>query len=182
MKTENQVCTAQQSERLKELGVTAPSLHVWYKMKYPASEEAFAKNRANCLITPTGDSHDRFIMHYIDNENAAFHWSEGTYTDGWDHSRCELEGEGLPAYTVAELAEMLPKYYPTWRFPIGDEEKWVATVICSPKPPGIDDIHTAHEFDRFGDTQAEALATLLIALLETEVITPEEVNNRLNNL
>jgi len=88
----------------------------------------------------------------------------------------------VAAYSVAELSQMLPDYYPSWRFPVhtGGPLKWVATVICWPKPQGIDDIHTASEFDRIGDTQAEALANLLIALLETEVITPEEVNQRLS--
>lgn len=87
------------------------------------------------------------------------------------------------AFTVAELSEMLPDYYPSWRFEVttGGPKKWVATVICSPKPPGIDDIHTASEFDRHGDTQAEALATLLIALLETGTVTPEQINQRLLN-
>lgn len=85
------------------------------------------------------------------------------------------------AFNVAELAVMLPIHYPSWRFPVPGKGKdmWIATVICEPKPPGLDDIHTAHEFDRMADTQAQALATLLIALLVTEAITPEEVNDRL---
>ena len=84
------------------------------------------------------------------------------------------------AFNVAELGVMLPDYYPSWRFKFKDKSKWIATVICSPKPNGIDDIHTAHEFDRIADTQAEALATLLIALLEENIITAEEVNQNLN--
>lgn len=90
--------------------------------------------------------------------------------------------EQYAAYTGAELGQMLPDYYVSWRFQvhINGPLKWIATVICAPKPPGIDDIHTASEFDRFGDTQAEALSNLLISLLETGVITPEEVNERLS--
>jgi hypothetical protein len=87
-----------------------------------------------------------------------------------------------PAYTVAELSQMLPDYYPSWRFPNPykpDKPVWIATVICKPKPPGIDDVHTASEFDRFADTQAEALATLLISLLETGTIKKDDVNARL---
>ena len=90
----------------------------------------------------------------------------------------------VAAFTVAELSVMLPDYYPSWRFKVNEssgELKWVVTVICSPKPPGIDDIHTAHAFDRLGKTQAEALATLLIALLDTKVISVDEVNQRLLN-
>jgi hypothetical protein len=89
--------------------------------------------------------------------------------------------EWIPAFTVAELSQMLPDYYLSWRFEETRSGKklWIATAIAAPKPPGIDDIHTVHEFDRFGHTQAEALATLLISLLNCEVITIQEVNRRL---
>lgn len=178
MKIEDQVCTPEQANRFKELGVTAQSLHQWWKMKYPASEEAFAKNRANCLITPTGDNHDRFIMHYIDNENAAFHWEEGTYNDGWDHSRCELEEGPLAAYNVAELGKMLPDWilrgdvdaitesgHGIGSWPTGTN--WGARVDYNIKKT------------EFFPTEAQARAYLLIHLLESNLITTEEINNRL---
>lgn len=94
----------------------------------------------------------------------------------------DFTGNPSSAFTVAELSVMLPDYYPSWRFKVNEsseERKWIATIICSPKPPGADDIHTESSFDRYGKTQAEALATLLIALLETEAINVEEVNARL---
>lgn len=94
----------------------------------------------------------------------------------------DFSGDPSSAFTVSELGAMLPDYYPSWRFKVNessDERKWIATVICGPKPSGIDDIHTANEFDRYAKTQAEALATLLIALLDIKYITPEEVNARL---
>lgn len=157
MKLEDQVCTPEQAKRLKELGITTPSLHQWWKMKYPASEESFAKSRANCLITPTGDNHDRFIMHYIDNENAAFHWEEGTYTDGWDHSRCELEEGPLAAYNVAELGEMLPDEAHTIR--LGN--KWFSDAMETDMPGGG------------APTEAQERAALLIHLIESNLITIE---------
>jgi hypothetical protein len=113
------------------------------------------------------------------------------------HSLYYLNGRGYPieawvlegdtkkffsAYTVAEISQMLPDYYPSWRFKKSEQSTeiiWVATVICGPKPEGIDNIRTASAFDRYGKTQAEALATLLIALLETETITAEDCNKRL---
>jgi hypothetical protein len=165
MKIENQVCSAQQAQRLKELGITAPSLHQWWKMKYPASEESFAKNRANCLITPTGDNHDRFIMHYIDNENARFRWDEGTYTHGWDHSRCELEEGPLAAYNVAELGEMLPQGYHTYNSELG-KDKWGAMDSSD------EDFTLADGTSLYAETEAEARAAMLIHLLEKKLITP----------
>lgn len=107
-----------------------------------------------------------------------------THSDWGVMPRKSIDFSGNPssAFTVAELFVMLPDYYPSWRFKVceaTEERKWIATVICGPKPPGIDDIHTAHEFDRFAGTQAEAMATLLIALLDIKYITPDEVNARL---
>lgn len=173
MKIEDQVCTPEQANRFKELGVTAQSLHQWWKMKYPASEEAFAKNRANCLITPTGDNHDRFIMHYIDNENAAFHWEEGTYNDGWDHSRCELEEGPLPAYNVAELGMMLPPGNGFYVYPGYD---------CKMSIIQFDKAISACFYDvpdfRL-ETEAQSRAAMLIHLIENNLITTEEINNRL---
>lgn len=173
MKLQDQVCTLEQANRFKELGVTAQSLHQWWKMKYPASEEAFAKNRANCLITPTGDNHDRFIMHYIDNENAAFHWEEGTYNDGWDHSRCELEEGPLAAYNVAELGMMLPSGNGFYVYPGYD---------CKMSILQFDKAITANFYgvpDFRLETEAQSRAAMLIHLLESNLITTEEINNRL---
>lgn len=151
MKLIDQVCTMYQGNRLKELGVTVSPIFSHFK----------TASHAGIALT------DMYVRH-IHILTGSGYWED--------------EIELIPAYSVAELATMLPDYYPSWRFKVNessDDCKWVATIICGPKPPGIDDIHTAHEFDRFGKTQAEALATLLIALLETNVITADEVNKRL---
>lgn len=145
----NQCCTLEQSKNLKLLGVKQVAAFSWYIATDRDDTPGF--NRAS------------------ENGCAICGHPVAPYI------------EEVSAFTVAELCQMLPDYYPSWRFEVhtGGPKKWVATVICSPKPPGIDDIHTASEFDSWGDTQAESLATLLIALLETEVITPDEVNKRL---
>lgn len=90
------------------------------------------------------------------------------------------------AFTVAELGQMLPQYYPSWRFleEGGQNEFWIATIIGQPEgytrdKEDVYDIRTVAAFDRYGKTQAEALAALLISLLETKTITAEEVNKRL---
>lgn len=124
---------------------------------------------------------DRLKELGIAQESLLYH----THSDKWGvmpRTSIDFSGDPSSAFTVAELSVMLPDYYPSWRFKVSEsseQRKWIATVICSPKPPGIDDIHTAHEFDRYAKTQAEALATLLIALLDIKYITPEEVNARL---
>jgi hypothetical protein len=154
MNLDEQVCTLEQARLLKTLGI-----------RQDVSYAAWLKN--NCQ-----------------DETEFWCWpviSPGVSHQGYS-SPAKYCLEGFSAFTVAELAVMLPDYYPSWRFKKDEksqERLWIVTVICGPKPPGIDDIHTAHEFDRHGKTQAEALATLLIALLETETITPAEVNERL---
>lgn len=180
MKIQDQVCTASQAEKLKQLGITAPSLHIWHKLKFPASEEGFAKRRANCLITPTGDNIDRFIMHYIDDEHASFHWEEGTHDGGQDHSRCEIDDDGYPAYTVAELGQMLPDEY--LRNDIDkDFEMQHGRGVW---PTGT---NWGARFERssggteFFPTEAQARAHLLIHLLESKLTTPEETNKRLTH-
>lgn len=164
MKIENQVCTIEQAKRLKELGVTAPPIHLWYELKFPANDDGdFAKRLTNCIITPTGDNLDRFIMHYIDDETAAFHWSEGTHDGGQDHSRCELDGDPLPAYTVAELSIMLGKRIKD-TFLHGPTLMWTQQKSMNP------DMWTY---------QAHCYANWLIHLLETKDVTSEQINQRL---
>lgn len=178
MNIEKQVCTFEQGKRLNELGLTIPSLHQWWKMKYPANENGFARNRAKCLITPTGDNLDRFIMHYIDNDNAQFHWDEGTYNDGWDHSRCELEDGPLNAYNVSELGEMLGEYIECVnKAPAGFWRACFAHPTIDSRERNYGTGTTC--FERGADSEAEARAHLLIYLLENNLITAEQVNERL---
>lgn len=174
MRLQDQVCTLEQAKRLKELGVVAPSLHTWGLLKFPANENGdFAKRRAKCLRTDTGDNLDRFIMHFIDDETAQYHWSEGTHDGGYDHSRCELDGEDYHAYSVAELGVILqdmPMINQHGKFEI----KAHKSVFPFPQ--------IKEGFEWFvvrGDTEAEARAAMLIYLLEQGLISADEVNTRL---
>lgn len=163
MKIEQQVCTYEQGLKLKQLGIKADSYFTWME----------------CLLTNDGDNFLKWWAVFRPNDGEFDYMSDMQKPEGYeDEEEFETDRE-CSAYTVAELCQMLPAYYLSWRFPADGGEKWIATVIASPKPPGVDDIHTLHEFDRYGDTQAEALATLLIALLETGAVTIEEVNSKI---
>lgn len=149
MDISKQCCNLEQAKLLKSLGVIQESVFYFH----PSYVGIIIKGTN---VTKTGTQHKRVS---VSNDKAS-----------------------TSAFTVAELCVMLPNYYPSWRFEVvkgGTEVKWIATIIAGPNPPSPDDIHTLHEFDRYGKTQAEALATLLIALLETGAITAEEVNQRL---
>lgn len=176
MKLENQVCTAEQAKRLNELGVYGESLHKWHKLKFPANEDAFSKHRANCLITETNDNIDRFIMHYIDYEAAQYHWSEGTHDGGQDHSRCEIDDDGYPAFNVAELGAILPNegYYVYTGYDCKSSIiKFDNKVGFNPKYESVK--------SAIMETEAQSRAALLIYLLENKLTTPEECNQRFSN-
>lgn len=87
----------------------------------------------------------------------------------WQHSNFD-NCEKYPAYTVAELGVMLPALSHSW------VTKGNSYFNCSDNfNVGISNIFSEN-------TEAEARAALLIYLLEEKIITPEEVNQRLNNL
>lgn len=173
----DQVCTFDQGKRLKELGVTRSSIHVWNQLKYPANDNGdFAKNRAHCLITPTGDNLDRFIMHYINNENASFHWDEGTHDGGYDHSRCELDGEDYPAFNVAELGAMLPDGFGFYVYPGYSCKmsiiKFEFNGAYSPAFAGVPDFRL--------ETEAQSRAALIIHLIENNLIPSNQAIDSTN--
>ena len=88
----------------------------------------------------------------------------------WQHSNFD-QCEKYPAYTVAELGVMLPSETFTQRTGSEDSEydnwEWV--------DDGNGNANGLYE------TEAEARASMLIYLLENNLTTPEEVNQRLNN-
>jgi hypothetical protein len=121
MKLEDQVCTEQQADRLKELGIIQESL--------------FYHTHSDWGVMPR---------------------------------KSDFSGNPSSALTVAELGVMLPPGYDTmyctndgWRgFDLDGQD------MCDSKPFA---------------TEAEARAAMLIYLLETNIITPAEVNERLKD-
>lgn len=154
MKLQDQVCTLEQAKRLKDLGVKQKSLFYWH----PSFEPPVFGEK---WTTVAGKQYQKSLV-------------------------CNDKKGSASAFSVAELGVMLPRYYPAWRCleEGGQNEFWIATIIGQPEgyereKEDVYDIRTVAAFDRYGKTQAEAQASLLISLLETKTITAEEVNKRL---
>jgi hypothetical protein len=87
-----------------------------------------------------------------------------------DNEGDQFDDDLAAAFTVAELGAMLPLGYHTHTRDF-DHEDW----LCYDDDG--DDFSTLHSFK----TEAEARAAMLIHLLENKLVTPEEINNRLNS-
>lgn len=162
MKLENQVCTAEQGKRLKELGVTAESYFMWVGA-FPGSDispEVALTDQSQCEPSING--------YYGRPDN--------TY----------------PAYTVAELGVALPfgKFcIPIFEGEITPSidvlyevhlETWITpnryrTVL-------VDAEFRKKYMDSGIDyTMAQSLASMLISMLEKGIIDAESCNQRLKN-
>lgn len=131
MKLENQVCSLEQANTLKQLGIEYKSLFNWWFNEIPTREG-------------------------FDNYKHVHYYAETPTSD---------KTVIIPAFTVAELGVMLPDYVETHR---SDKVPcWYCGFLEQP------DQWTT------GGTQAEAMAKFLINSLETEIATPDEVNQRL---
>jgi len=163
MKIEEQVCTLEQAKKLKELGVT-----------YTDANYCYLENSGGGI--EFGDVGFMF-QHHCDDYQISVH------PQGFDES---FKEQSWPAFTVAELGVMLPHRYQSQRL---DENTinlhkfthWCIDTdfnseceVCSECATNI--VHEAK-----GNSEAEARAAMLIYLLENNLITPEEVNNRLTH-
>jgi len=160
MLLENQVCSLEQSKKLKELGVKQFSL--FYHFPNPNTKEIKKKYKIPDYNVVYGKNHIGKEW-----ENISELVIRGVFTSTYS------------AFTVAELGIMLPEYYPSWRFKVKNSIKWISTIITKDNVKDGKTITTANEFDRYANNEAQARATLLIALLENDVIKVSEVNKRL---
>jgi len=140
MKIEAQVCTFEQSKKLKELGINNKSTFNYWDFNN-VSDKFFHSGR----------------QHLVYGEHCP---ASGSINN-------ELKECWFPAFTVAELGVMLPNGYDTmqnsvdgWRGYNDDNSD------CPPDNEGF-------------ATEAEARAAMLIYLLENNLTTAEEVNQRL---
>jgi hypothetical protein len=158
MQLENSVVTSDQARKLKELGIVQHSF-VWW---------VFCENKQN-IIEKTVTC-DLFIIHI--------------------HKMVRKSGtEPLSAFTTAELGVMLPEFIQK------GEKEYRINQWKNPKEMSVNQTETLYGIcydnrgnclDRFPElcffkTEAQARAFLLIYLLENNLTTAAEVNERLKN-
>lgn len=160
MKLDEQCCTLEQAKELRELGVKQDSL--FYHFPNPNLPSIKKKYKLS-------DYNVRYGKEQIGKET---------------HSIKTLVLQGAfqstySAFTVAELCVMLGDNFPTWSFKYRGKTKWIATIQIKKAKRSYDTVLTAPEFDRYAETQAQALATLLIATIKTGYLKVKDINKRL---
>lgn len=141
MKLEQQVVSLELAQKIKELGVKQKeSLFQWVDCKL--NEDENGKTRNHWAIFTTDD-------YGKDPQSPMTELPEWYDFEDFDYGKC------IPAFTVAELGELLPKNV---SFPIPQREAkgW---------------IWRNEDGNHFIDTEANARASLLIHLLENNFIT-----------
>lgn len=160
----SQICGLEHSIRLQQLGVAVDSILWWADTR--KGWKAF-----NCQ--PAKHPHDISIFIAFENDSGA---GEIELIYGYDDAVRAINGNNdskpLPAYTVAELGEILPLDIITTKV-LGNECRW----LCSQQDSEDGDT-IWHEIDPdfspegfYADTEANARAKMLIYLLEQDLIT-----------
>lgn len=135
MNLEDQVCSLDSAKRLKELGVKQESLWWWCLPPMNIKTELLFRG----------------IYHmYSPAEGTSF--KKSTFGD---------DTNWYSAFTIAELGEMLPKVYITWRDTLVGDEWW----LCDDRTKGSTDTY------QYAKTEADVRAKMLVYLLENKLIT-----------
>lgn len=134
MKLEDQCCSIELAKRLKELGVKQESLFYWVERRGFGSEYG----------TDFGDPELRISPHHVSSLIAL---EPDRRPDGQFY-------RSFSAFTVAELGEMLPKGYYTWR-----NHGW-----CGSKKET--------ELMETSETEADCRAKMIIHLIEKGTFKP----------
>lgn len=148
MKLSDQVCTLEQAKKLKELGVEQES--IWMYIYYKDD-----------IISSSAGLHHYLIANEIFADN-----------DGGEFD-CLIAS----AFSVAELGVMLPEYIGELRllqWHASDSSFGIQYRFNCDNPT----TQTIPDHCIFSDTEAQARAAMLIYLLENNIITPEQVNER----
>jgi hypothetical protein len=144
MKLEQQVCSRELAEKLKKLGVKYTSLFIWMYIS-----DNFEDNDE--VVEEDRD----FVLQEWDDDGG---WVEPYY----------------PAFTVAELGEMLPD-----EIEIGEESYWLYTGRGLNQSWDIgyrENGSIGISFIQNSDTEADARAKMLIYLIENNLLKVEDIN------
>ena len=98
----------------------------------------------------------------------------------WDATQGRIEQSGsecgwAPAFTVAELGEMLPKCYITEHRLNGGWE-CLQNAISTVEGRGLKEQYPTNPISMFATTEADARAKMLIYLLESKLISSDSVS------
>lgn len=166
MKLQDQVISFEQAKRLKELGVRAETFWEWLECA-EFDEDGSKVIKWHPVL---------FYNHELDMFSAPGDYSHLMNDDGDFH---ETKGNA-PAFTVAELGEMLPEYLSidSYRMHVHSYKQeqnnspalWTITM-------GKSSDKEVPDFD--SHKEAEARAAMLIYLLENKLTTASECNKRL---
>lgn len=175
MKIENQCCNESQSRALQNLGIKYKDYQfAFVDFGVPSGQETVFCRQA----TETEQFHKEWAWFLIGKHSKQIR-------EEIDEGTLGADGGVYPAFTVAELGCMLPdKYLNTASLHTDDHLKtkqyyygfWKTGNEWSYRLEGYEPYPT-----EFFKTQAECYADFLIHLLENNLITAEEVNQRLAN-
>lgn len=123
-----------------------------------------------------GITQDSFFYH-IEAFNDIAYMNKICQIKGFDNST--YSGQYIySAYTTSEIGVMLPRKY------VSEKTQWEdisKKYICGVPYPDGEDNYDYSNNSQFGATEAEARAAMLIYLLENNLTTASEVNERLKN-
>ena len=151
MKLENQVVSLDLAKKLKEFGVKQDSLFYW-RLEYHTSE-SFDNGKS---LGKEGIFSGEYELEYLPKPRFT------TANVKWDQSDLDKINETeISAFTSAELGELLPKAYMSFKNSIGDWYSEDLNEFIEPEYRSV--IDTAK-------TEANARAKCLIYLLENNLI------------
>ncbi len=104
----------------KQKGFNEECLAYYSKLDYPIDDSGDKFNECKILFIKCENSFDEIKVIDIENEDAMFHWTEGTYIRG-DHSRCALVGEDISAPLYQQIVDWFREKHQMFVFVVFDQ-------------------------------------------------------------